>query len=146
MGRIRKLLGLPPGQRWLLIKTAVLLTAVRLSLWLLPFPIARRLVDRASRLSRRLAADPVPVEQLAWAVEVASRFVPGGGHCLSKAITAQIFLMRRGYRAEVRYGAVRETTDDFIAHAWLECDGKVVIGGEKLNHYAMLTPRANPPE
>jgi hypothetical protein len=146
MGRIRKLLGLPPGQRWLLLKAVVLLAAVRLLLWLLPFPNVRRLINRASRRSRQLAADPVPVDRLAWAVEMASRFVPGGGHCLSKALAAQILLMRRGHRAEVRYGAVRQTTDDFVAHAWLESEGRAIIGGDSLNRYATLIPRANPPE
>lgn len=130
----------------MLIKAAVLLGGVRLSLWLLPFPTARSLIDRASRRSRRLAGDPLSVDQIAWTVEVASRVVPGGGHCLSKALSAQILLLRRGYPAEVRYGAVKESTADFIAHAWLESDGRIVIGGENLNRYATLTPRGNPPE
>lgn len=144
MGRLRKFFGLPPGQRWLLLKAVVLLAVVRLLLWLLPFPHARRLIDRASRRSRRLAVDPAPVGLLVWAVETASRFVPAGGHCLSKAVAAQILLMRRGHHAEIRYGVTREAADGFIAHAWLENEGRVVIGGDVSDHYTILAPRTKP--
>jgi hypothetical protein len=141
MGRIRKLIGLPSYQRRLLFKAALLLAMVRLALWILPFPGGRRLLDQASCRSSRLAVDPAPVCDLAWAVKVASRFVPGAGHCLTKAHAAHILLKRRGYPAEVRFGAVRKTDRNFIAHAWLECEGVVVVGGEDLNCYARLTPR-----
>lgn len=146
MGRFRKFLGLAPRQRWLLIKAAALLATVRLSLWLLPFPTARTLFDGVSRRSRRLAADPIPVVELAGAVEVASRFVPCARHCLTKALTARILVTRRGYLAEVRYGVAREAKEDFLAHAWLESEGRVVIGGTDLGRYATLSPRVNPPE
>ena len=140
MGRLRKFLGLAPRQRWLLIKAAALLATVRLSLWLLPFPTARTLFDGMSRRSRRLAAAPIPVVELAGAVEVASRFVPWAHHCLTKALTGRIFLIRYGHPAEVRYGVAREAKEDFLAHAWLESEGSVVIGGSDLGRYATLSP------
>jgi hypothetical protein len=146
MGRFRKFLGLAPRQRWLLIKAAALLATVRLSLWLLPFPTARALFDVMSRRSRRLAADPIPVVELAGAVEVASRFVPWAHHCLTKALTGRIFLIRHGHPAEVRYGVARDAKEDFLAHAWLESEGRVVIGGSDLGRYATLSPPVSPHE
>ena len=140
MGRLRKFLGLAPHQRWLLIKAATLLSTVRLLLWLLPFPTARALFDGMSRRSQRLAADPIPVVELAGAVEVASRFVPWAHHCLTKALTGRIILIRHGHPAEVRYGVAREAKEDFLAHAWLESEGSVVIGGSDLGRYATLSP------
>ena len=140
MGRLRKFLGLAPRQRWLLIKAAALLATVRLSLWLLPFPTARALFDGMARRSRRLAADPIPVVELAGAVEVASRFVPWAHHCLTKALAGRIFLIRHGHPAEVRFGVAREAKEDFLAHAWLESEGSVVIGGSDLGRYATLSP------
>lgn len=141
MGRISKLLSLPPRRRWLLMKAAVLLCSVRICLWTLPFSNTRRLVRRASQYRPRLATEHTPLGHLAWAVELASRFVPGAGHCLTKAIAGQIFLMRRGHPARICYGVVREASNDFIAHAWLESAGAAVIGASDPGRYATLVPR-----
>ena len=146
MGRVSKLIAMPPIQRWLLIKAVVLLSIVRLGLAVLPFRWARRLISRASRSSPRPAADTATMDQILWAVETAARIVPSGHHCLSKAVTAQIFLMRRGHHAEIRYGATRQSENKFVAHAWLECDGDIVVGGNDLSQYAKLNPRSNSPE
>jgi len=139
MGRIRKLFSLPPHERWLLLKATALLSVVRLLLWLLPFSGIRRLMHWASRRSQRLAANPPPVERLAWAVGVASRFVPGASHCLTQALAAQILLIRRGYPAKVCFGVLPESTKPFIAHAWVESNGVVVIGGADVDRYIRLT-------
>ncbi|MEZ5589956.1 MAG: lasso peptide biosynthesis B2 protein [Gammaproteobacteria bacterium] len=137
MEKIRKLLVLPRQERWLFFKAAALLVIVRLVL-LLPFAYARRFFKWISHYSRRLAADPATVEQLVWAVNAAGRLVPGATHCLTQAITAQIFLMRRGYPAKLRYGVPRKIEGRFIAHAWLESNGIVVIGGPEVDSYVML--------
>ena len=146
MGRINKLIAMPPIQRWLLIKAVVLLSIVRLALAVLPFRWSRRFISRASRSSPRLAADTLTTDQIAWTVETAARIVPAGHHCLSKAVTAQIFLMRRGHHAEIRYGATRQPSNEFVAHAWVECEGRIVVGGHNLSQYAPLNPRANSPD
>lgn len=141
MGRIRKFFGLSHRQRWLLLKAIALLAVVRLLLWLLPYPRVRPLVDRVSHRSPRLAADPLPVESFVWAIEQASHVVPAGGHCLSRAVAARIFLVRRGRDAEIRYGVTRQASSGFIAHAWLESEGRILIGGEGVDRYTLLTPR-----
>lgn len=139
MRRIRKLFGLPSYERWLLLKAVALLWAVRLSLWLLPFAGTRQLLNWASRRSRRLSVNPTPVERLAWAVGVASRFVPGTAHCLTRALAAKILLARRGYPAKVCYGVLPESTEPFTAHAWVESNGVVVVGGPDVGRYVRLT-------
>ena len=101
MNRIRRFLRLSFEEQWLILKAIYLLAMVRFVVWLLPFPMARRLLERASRYSSRLAANPLPVEQYAWAVGAVSRLVPGGDHCLSQALAVQTFLARRGY--DVQY-------------------------------------------
>lgn len=141
MHSIRKLLNLPPRERWLLVNTAALLGTVRVLLRLLPFSYVRRLLSWASRSSRRRAANAIPVERIAWGVDVASRFVPGAGHCLTRALVTQLLLARRGYPAEVCFGVLRESKKtNFIAHAWVESNGVVVIGGTDVNlRYTRLT-------
>ena len=138
MARVVKFLRLTADRRWLLCKVTALLSAIRLSLWLLPYPPVRALLDRISQRSPRLEQDPAPAEQLAWATTVAGRIVPGGGHCLSQALALRTFLARRGYPVQICFG-VRETGGvPFTAHAWVEHDGRVLIGGGNLERFRRL--------
>ena len=140
MAQIRKFLKLNQPERWLLLKCASLLGAIRVTLWLLPFSLARRLFNWASRRSPKLAASPVAIEQIAWGVEVVSGFVPGATHCLTKALAAQILLVRRGYPAQLYFGVLRQSKTHFIAHAWVESNGVVVVGGPDVEkNYVKLT-------
>jgi len=145
MSRIGKFRRLPLPERWLLLKAAGLLVAVRLALRVFPFPAVRPLLNRASRQSPRLAASPPPAARLAWAVVTASRFVPGAGHCLTQALAGHILLARRGYPATVCFGVLREPGADFMAHAWVEYNGVAVIGGGHLDRYVRLTSPADSP-
>jgi hypothetical protein len=88
---------------------------------------------------------PTSPPQLASAVSVAGRLVPGGGHCLSQAMALQILLMRRGYPCKLCFGVRRVSGKDFGAHAWLEHDGAVLIGGGELDRFVRLTSPADSP-
>lgn len=139
----RKFLRLSLQEYWLFAKAAGLLVFVRFSLSLLPFPYVRTLLDRAGRCSPRLAVDPPPVEQFPWAVKSVSRLIPGGQHCLSQALAVQTFLMRRGYLSKICFGVQCEPGRTFTAHAWLECNGVVLIGGDHLNRFVRLSSPAD---
>lgn len=105
---------------------------------LLPFQTLRRLVDRLSKPSARSqTTGRSSIEKVVWAVELSGRYVPGT--CLTRALAAQILLARRGHPVLLHIGAVREEGEKFLAHAWLECDGRVVIGGHELERYTPLT-------
>jgi hypothetical protein len=138
MERFLKFLRLPADQRWLLIKATAFLALIRLALSLLPFPAVRPLLERASRRSRRLAADPPPAEQFAWATRAAGRIVPHGSHCLSQALALRTFLARRGYPARICFGVQQTNGAPFMAHAWVEHDGAVLIGGDNLHRFKRL--------
>ena len=140
MDRIRKLLRLSSSEQWLLCKATLLLFAVRLLLWVLPFPTVRPFFAKACRSSRPLPQNSAM--KLAWSVATAGRFVPGGKHCLSQAIALQIFLARRKYASRVCFGVQRHPGAPFMAHAWVEYDGEVLIGGENLGRFVRLAPRS----
>jgi len=143
MARVVKFLRLSAEQRWLLCKVTMLLTAIRLSLWVLPYPVVRALLDRLSHSSARLETGRSPAEQLAWATTVAGRLVPEGRHCLSQALTLRTFMARRGYPARICYGVREIDGAPFMAHAWVEHDGAVLIGGGNLDRFRQLLA---PPE
>ncbi len=139
MRRIAKFVALPLEQRWLLVKAVALLAVVRLALKAFPFPAVRPGLIRAGRESGRLTANRAPATDIAWGVSVASQFVPGGGHCLSQALTLQTFLSRRGSPSTVCFGVQKDPGSDLLAHAWVEHEGQVLIGGGQLDRFARLS-------
>jgi hypothetical protein len=136
MRYLHKFLGLPVVEQWLLIKAALLVGSTKLGLKLLPFRVLRRLVESLSRpIVWWPASEQFSVEKIAWAVELVSRYVPAT--CLSRALAAQVLLARRGYPVLLHFGAVKEG-ERFLAHAWLESEGQVVIGGHIVEPYTPL--------
>lgn len=76
--------------------------------------------------------------KLAWAIHVVSGRLPGSANCLVRSLAAQAMLARGGYLSCVRIGVARPDSERFKAHAWLECDGKIIIGGEGTSQYTPL--------
>ena len=77
-------------------------------------------------------------DRVVWAVVVASRYVPMST-CLTQALAAQVLLARRGYSAHLHIGVAKEGAEAKLkAHAWVESDGKVLIGGSEPGRYTHL--------
>lgn len=129
MKRLHKFLSLTPSDRYLLIKAMFLLGAIRLGLWLLPFPTLRRLLARVSQPTAKLQeASQAFVDKVVWAVTVASHFIPGA-RCLAQALVTQVLLERRGYPTQLHIGVARSKGGQMSAHAWVESQMQIVIGG-----------------
>lgn len=138
MKRLHKFLHLTSGDRRLLVSTALLLAAVRLGLRLLPFRILQRVLNRlASAPAGSLGANRSSVDRLVWAVTVASHYVPKAT-CLTQALAAQVLLGRRGHLSQLRVGVAKGEEGQLEAHAWLESQGKVIVGGGELTRYTLL--------
>lgn len=138
--RLHRWAALPRGDMWLILKAAVLLAAVRSALWSLPFPVTRRLLHSMSRPPARLTSRAMPPspKRIGWAVSIASRAVPGATHCLTQALVTHLLLTRRGQSAELCFGVDKQSPEKFIAHAWVESNGVVVIGGPHIHRYIKL--------
>ena len=114
------------------------LAAIKLGLTLLPYRKLRSLVDRVASATRSLRnTPPASPERIAWAVERASHYVPGAT-CLTQALVAKVLLERYGYSTLVRVGFTRTNGALPLAHAWVESDGRVVLGGSDLRRYTPL--------
>lgn len=139
MKRLRKFLHLPKRDRFLLASTALLLGTIKLGLLLLPFQTLRHLLARMTLAHSQLQqADQACVGKVVWAVEVASRYMPGGAKCLAQALATQVLLGRRGHPADLRIGVAKGETGKLEAHAWVESQGNIVIGS--LADLARYTP------
>ncbi|HEX9631371.1 MAG TPA: lasso peptide biosynthesis B2 protein [Gemmatimonadales bacterium] len=141
MGRIRKFATLPPAERRLLLHATAWLAFVRLGLWLVPVRLLRRLAGRLAprRAARRSAVRP-PKERIVWAVSTASRVVPRAT-CLTQALATQALLDRYGYTTQLRIGVAKSDTGALEAHAWVECDGQILVGNLRtIDRFVPLPP------
>ena len=127
---LHRLAALPGVRRRELIQAAAVLTGTRLALWLLPFRNVHPLMSRLSHVTvrRKNMTEIQATTSVAWAVGVAGRVVPEAT-CLVRAMAAQILLARHGVESSIRLGVKRAEAGELKAHAWLECRGRVVVGG-----------------
>ena len=79
------------------------------------------------------------IDRVAFAVPRMGARVPWQSTCLVQAIAAQHWLKRNGIRSSISLGARRHAGEAIDAHAWLEAEGRLVVGGE-VEGYARFTP------
>jgi hypothetical protein len=117
---------------------------VRVAFLLLRFSRTKSLLDRLQkRPIPRLVARKQCLRRIARLVEAASHMIPGGRHCLTRAMVLELFLRRRGHDAQVKIGVARDDSGKLIAHAWLHCEGIVLIGGEGAANYVEVSAPAS---
>jgi hypothetical protein len=136
MRRISKFLNLSSTEQRLLIKTWILLGLISLGLQLFPFSTLRKLVYRFRSILGG-GEKEFPEDRLVWSVGVVSRYIPKAT-CLGQAITTQLLLQQAGHQACLHIGVTEAEKGGLKAHAWVESQGKVLIGGIDLNQYTHL--------
>ena len=139
MKRFVKFLSLTADERRLLVSALFRLVAVRVGMWVFPLrDILRRLPQTPEERDDWRGSHALPAERIAWAIRVASRYMPGTKNCLVQALATQAMLARRGHTARVRIGVAKDEGGQLKAHAWVECGGKIVIGGVGMSQYTAL--------
>ena len=133
MARVRKFLDLGCQERCLLLHTLLLVVFLRAALVFLPFKQVNELL--ACGAARRRRRCYVSKPRVISAIRAASAFIPGSA-CLTQALVAKYQLERFGLNTQLHFGVAKEK-GMLLAHAWLQCDGEVVIGGE-------IAPRFTP--
>jgi Transglutaminase-like superfamily len=135
------------SDRWMLLQTCTLLNLVRLGLWLLPFErLWKGLVNLGQLQLPSLASSQTELQrlrQVLWAVDVSTRFTPGGAKCLARALTAKVLLDQRHCPADFKIGVAKNDAGALDAHAWIEFQGIVVMG--QVNKLSAYTPMPSLP-
>jgi hypothetical protein len=134
MELLRKFRSLSPGERSLLLHTVLLVAFLRVALCLLPFGRVNDYLAR--RAKRRPIRQDLATSRLVWAVRTAAARIPRAT-CLTQALAAKYQLERYGRSPQLHLGVAKEN-GRFLAHAWLECDGETVLGGEIADRYVPL--------
>ena len=136
MRRIHKFLNLSSNERRLLIKTWVLLGIIRLGLELFPLSTLRKLLLKL-RFLFSVSIKDFSGEYLVWSVAVVSPYIPKTT-CLAQALAAQFLLHQAGHQARLHIGVEEPEKGSLKAHAWVESQGKILIGGFDINRYTHL--------
>ncbi len=141
MKRRDKLRFLSWQERRVLLYTYLLLNTIRLALWLLPFGTLRQQLKAIPSIwVEHETVRPVAVNFIVWAVAIAGRYAPGRAKCLARALTTQLLLNRYGYRHELHIGVAKDDSQMLEAHAWIEYQGQVIVGGlSNLNRFKPLS-------
>jgi hypothetical protein len=139
MRRLAKFFRLSFSDQRLLMRAVLAVVSAKLAIRTLRLPAARAAVKRLERLG--WVVRPARAERIVWAVETAGGAIPGMKNCLVQAVAAEAMLIRAGHPCELRIGAAKNGPRELIAHAWLESEGRVLIGDFELDRYAPLMAR-----
>lgn len=134
MRRVRRFLSWSPAERRLFLKAWAVLLRVRLQLT----------AQSMQRVQAGLIPSEVPldeavsVEDIVLAIQKAAVLVPRST-CLVRALAGQALLGEFGRNSTLHLGVNKDRTGKFMAHAWLEHDGHIIIGGAEAGNYVPLT-------
>ena len=141
MHRLRKAFELSSSE-WLLILWAALwLGLVEIGLRVLRFNTLIERLDQQRPPGRTLVARSHTGERFAYFVELASRLYPFEPTCLKKALVLYALLTRNGFHGQLWIGAAKSTTEagaPIEYHAWVEHEGKVILGAANRERYIPL--------
>lgn len=145
--RLAKFFRLSFSDQRLLMRAALAVVSAKLAIRTLRLPAARAAVTRLECLGWFVT--PAHPDRIIWAVEAAGRAIPCMKNCLVQAVAAEAMLIRAGHPCELRIGAAKNGPGELIAHAWLESEGRVLIGEFELERYTPLVAphlqRGTPP-
>jgi hypothetical protein len=133
MRRLKQFASLDRHDRVLLLRSLLLVVAIRAGLCLLPF----RMVHRLTASVGKRAVPILPLGRYVWAVRAVCRRVPGAT-CLTQALAGQVLLTQAGYNSRIEIGVTRDDQRRFRAHAWVVCGDQIVIGGGEADRYVPL--------
>jgi hypothetical protein len=132
-----RVVGCLATDRGLLISALALMLAIRLALWALPVRTIAHVLHRLIPRKPGGTPDPPLANRVARAVARASRGVPGAT-CLTQALAAQVLLERHGLPARLCIGVVHDGAQSVRAHAWVESQDVIVVGGGMSGQWSPL--------
>jgi hypothetical protein len=138
-----ELVSLSANKRTLILQSVVLLSATHLSLKMFS-------LQRTAQILKRLTPSPLtrPGEkeeyrmQVGWAVEAVAKRMLNDRTCLTRALTAKQLLDAQNIPALLCIGVAKNQDGELLAHAWVESDDVIVIGGpiETLDGLVRMPP------
>lgn len=129
---MKNFLRFPSSDPILLGKMALLLLIIRIGLSLCTFQKVRRLllcVPPASHNAHQNRRETL--SRFVWAAQIVGKKLLGHNRCLPEALAIHMLYQRYAMPADLRIGVTKRPDGQLVAHAWVESEGKVVIGGDQ---------------
>lgn len=142
MGPIRGFLQLPLAKKKLIIEATGLIIITRLGLYLTSVQKLQSFYQRFSNIDNSQNPGKCSSEaDIAWSINSIGQKLFKDDTCLVIAIAGQALLNYHGIPARLQLGCLLAEDKSIFAHAWVECEGEVVIGGTKreVSRYTPLT-------
>ena len=142
MRLLYKFLTLDREDQRLLLRAVAWLAVIRIVLGRIPFTTLRKLaIGRPRKPAGSPTGDREFIDRVVWAVTVTAERAPGWTTCLTQALAVQAMLARRGHPSRLHIGVMRGGKGELDGHAWVEHQGRVLIGGSvpELARFVPLT-------
>jgi hypothetical protein len=119
-----------------MIQALLVIVLVRIGLWIIPSGLLGRWLHAAETPGEN-HPDWSTVHKIIRSVRSFSTYVPRAT-CLTQALSACVLLRLYSQNSSLKIG-VEKRNEKFGAHAWVEVDGRIVIG-KQLRHerFALL--------
>ena len=121
---------LPVADKLAVAKAAFLLLLTRGALAILPLRYVDRTLQGVARLrSKRGPCSPEQRQRVVRATRAAARRFASQRPCLPRALVARCLLQWSGCETTLHIGVAKGPAGDLLAHAWVVCEGEVLVGG-----------------
>lgn len=126
-------------EKKLFFKSFFLMLFIRFSFYFFSFKSIYQFLKNRKLRNNKVQEKSGEYKIILESIQKAGRYIPGCT-CLIKALAAQYLLREQGYDSQLQIGVLKDQQQSLKAHAWLEMDGKVVIGENGgLSHYATFS-------
>ncbi len=128
MKKLFSFFSLPRQEKSLFAKAFFWVVVFRLGLWVVPYRKAKTWF-RYDNLTESVEAslDWESIKKVSYIVRTCSRFVPAAS-CLTQALALRTLLSGMGQNSLLKFAVRRDEDGKFMAHAWVEIEGRIVIG------------------
>lgn len=127
MAAFRKFAAASRSAKQTILAAAIAVVLVRAGLWVLPFPALLKVLEYLGKPGRIGVHRASSASEVADAVTAIARRVPVAT-CLTRALSLNMLLLRRGEPNDIKIGIARDGAKALKSHAWVEQDGRVLIG------------------
>jgi len=133
LAAFNRFLQLPAPDRRLIVMTSAAQIVLAACVRIVSLPVLLAALARHRAAAQRIA--PAPQARVAWAIETVGRRLPTVSTCLVRALAAELLLDGRCGPRRLCIGVRRSRPGILESHAWLECDGRIVVGGDSAAAY-----------
>jgi hypothetical protein len=124
---IKKYQVLSPTTQSYLLHAAIVILTIKIGLNIFPYSVFKKWYDKLTENTLQKQFADQDFKKATWAIRVVSARWPWRATCLPQALTFK-YLHRQDSRLQLQIGVNKSASGQFQAHAWVEKDGKILIG------------------